>query len=162
MNKPALAKRFRVSIKSIDNWVVAGCPCRRGPRGQYIFDLKAVQAWRREMLPPRTKSSGGAVVSYAASRARKEAALAGLRELQLQQRRGELVELIVVQNDFFRFARNARDRMQNLPARLSGILAASSDQEEIFQLLTREIDQALEEVANGYQAPAKQDQDKQA
>ena len=147
MNKPALAKRFKVSVKTVDSWALKGCPCRRGPLGQYIFDLKAVEAWRRDNLPARKKASGGAL-SYSAARARKETALAGLRELQLRERTGELVEVAAVGAAAFRKARVVRDRLQNIPARCSGILAAESDQMKVFEILTREIDEALEGLVN--------------
>lgn len=145
MNKPALAKRFKVSIKSIDAWVLKGCPCRRGPLGQYIFDLKAVEAWRRDNLPARKKASGGAL-SYSAARARKETALAGLRELQLRQRMGEVVELADVQQANFAVGRRIRDGVENLPPRLSGIFSSMTDQSEIFELFSREIQQCLESL----------------
>jgi hypothetical protein len=89
------------------------------------------------------KSPVGAL-SYSEARARKETALAGLRELQLKQRTGELVEKDRILDRFFRSCRGARDRLQNIPARVCGPLAAECDQRKIFDLLTREIHDALE------------------
>jgi hypothetical protein len=45
--------------------------------------------------------------------------------------------------------RQARDAMANILARVSGILAATSDQSEAFRLLTQEIVQAVEGLAGG-------------
>ena len=42
-----------------------------------------------------------------------------------------------------------RDGVENLPAWLSGIFAAESDQGRIFELLSAEIQQCLEGLANG-------------
>jgi hypothetical protein len=78
----------------------------------------------------------------------QEAALAGLRELQLRQKTGELVLRSVANKVLFEATRQVRDRFQNIPARLSGILAAERNQAKIFELLTREIHQALEDLAS--------------
>jgi hypothetical protein len=49
----------------------------------------------------------------------------------------------------FDLIRQTRDAMANIPARVSGILAATSDQSEVFRLLTQEIVQAMEGPAGG-------------
>jgi hypothetical protein len=69
-------------------WVAKGCPHSGDRRGYYRFERKAVERWRLVTMP--TKSPVGALL-YSEARARKETALAGLRQLQLRQRRGELV-----------------------------------------------------------------------
>lgn len=86
MNKAGLAKQFQVSIKSIDAWVLKGCPCSRTKGGGYQFDPKAVAIWRSATMPIR---GGAASISLNETRTRKEVALAGLRELQLKERTGE-------------------------------------------------------------------------
>ena len=47
----------------------------------------------------------------------------------------------------FELNRQARDAMANIPASISGILAATSDQDEVFRLLTQEIVQAMAGLA---------------
>ena len=49
----------------------------------------------------------------------------------------------------FELSRQARDAKANIPARILGILAATSDQAEVFRLLTQEIVQAMEGLAGG-------------
>jgi hypothetical protein len=44
----------------------------------------------------------------------------------------------------FELNRPAREAMANIPACISGILAATTDQAEVFRLLTQEIVQAME------------------
>src|SRR5215472_4784590 len=113
MNKVQLARQFKVSIKTIDAWLLKGCPHTRTKTGQYVFDRKQVATWRAETMPTRAKPS----MSYSEARARKEAALAGLRELQLKVRQGELVEQSKVNNIWFTTTRRVRDNFLNLPAR---------------------------------------------
>ena len=74
--------------------------------------------------------------------------MAGLGELQLRQKTGELVLRSVANKVLFEATRQARDRFQNILVRLSGILAAERNQAKIFELLTKEIHQALEDLAS--------------
>ena len=148
MNKAALAKYFHISTKTVDAWVLKGCPHTRTKRGGYQFDPKAVAAWRAATMPIAKNEAGSITLNEA--RIRKEVALAGLRELQLKERSGELVLRSVVDQKWFALAHAARDRMQNIPARVSGPCASLRDQEAVFQLLTKEIDEALEDFSHGY------------
>lgn len=145
MNQQALATRLGVSAKTVASWVRKGCPGTRSKTGTYAFNLKQVTQWREQNLAPRPSST--APSSYHEARARKEAALAELRELQLRVRKGELVEKVAVEKVMFDRARRARDRMDNIPPRVSGICAAETSQDKIFALLTKEIRQALEDLS---------------
>ena len=49
----------------------------------------------------------------------------------------------------FELNRQAREAMANIPARISGILAATTDQAKVFRLLNEEIQQAMEGLAGG-------------
>jgi hypothetical protein len=123
--------------------VLKGCPHTLTKTGGYQFDLKKVQRWRARSMPIRSAIPAG-LASYSAARARKENALATLREIQVRVRQGELVEKDRIMDQFFRSCRGARDRLQNIPSRVCGPLAAECDQHKVFDLLTREIHDALE------------------
>ena len=49
----------------------------------------------------------------------------------------------------FKVGRRVRDGILNVPPRISGILAAESDQAVVFRLRTQEIVQAMEGLAGG-------------
>jgi phage terminase Nu1 subunit (DNA packaging protein) len=140
MTKAQLARKAKVSRTTIDTWISKGCPSTRDHRGRHCFEWEAVQRWRRDSLPSRAVLPQ----SYSVARARKEVALATLREIQVRVRQGELVETAWIMDKFFRACRGARDRLQNIPARTCGSLAAEGDQHKIFDVLTREIHDALE------------------
>ena len=141
MNILAVSKATCASVKAIRDWVSKGCPHQRTPTGEYRFDLAEVQRWRVDNLPGHS--------SYAAARARKEAANAELRELQLRQKKGELVTRAAVTQAVFTMVRAARDRMANIPDRIAGLLAAERNQEKIHRMLTQEIYLALEDLSRG-------------
>jgi hypothetical protein len=96
------------------------------------------------MTQPLTASK-----SFSKARARKETALAGLRELQLKKETGELVLRSAVEAAQFRVARQIRGSFLNVPDRLAGLLAAETDQYRIHAILTKEILQVLEGLAGG-------------
>ena len=143
MNLQALAIRLGVSTKTVSSWLRKGCPGTRAATGAYRFNLKQVIRWRDQNLRPPAGPS-----SYSEARARKEAALAELRELQLRQKKGELVTRESVQKATFASRRRARDQFQNLPARYSGLFAAESSQEKIFITMSKAIREILEELSN--------------
>jgi hypothetical protein len=58
-----------------------------------------------------------------------------------------LVLRAAADKETFEIIRRARDKFLNIPARLAGILAAESDQARVFEVLTRELHQALEDLS---------------
>lgn len=82
--------------------------------------------------------------TYNKARAIKEAYLARLTKLDLDQRSGLLVSAEGVKKEAFKIARQVRDGMLNLPDRISAELAAEMDQFVIHRRLTEEIRRLLE------------------
>lgn len=50
VNKGELARMFRVSIPTVDNWIADSCPIEKGGSNgvPYEFDFHAVKAWRED------------------------------------------------------------------------------------------------------------------
>lgn len=97
---------------------------------------------QRKQKPP-TDEPKGQVTLYEAQR-RRTLAQAHREELRTRELEGSLVEQAAVKKAYFEIGRRVRDGLSNLPARVSGIFAAESDQHVIHTLLTKEIQQALE------------------
>ena len=70
-----------------------------------------------------------------------------MREIRLRKISGELVPVDRVARDWFESSRRVRDGLLNLPSRLSGVFAAESDQEKIFDSFSKEIHQVLTELS---------------
>lgn len=93
-------------------------------------------------------------VMYNRSRALKEAYSAKLEQVKYQEMVGKLVSAEKVKNQAFRTGRLIRDKVLNIPDRISHELAAESDPLKITILLTRALNEALEELSNdGSQEP---------
>lgn len=82
------------------------------------------------------------------SRARKEAAIADLKEMEVQEERGQLLRRRQVEKSIFQAVRTQREAFQSMPARLAGDLSTMEDPGEIERYLTEEIRRALEEAAD--------------
>jgi hypothetical protein len=74
---------------------------------------------------------------------RRTLAQAELLELELRKATGELVTAESVRYEAFRFGRTIRQTMENIPARISGILAHQSDPKKVAEILTKEIRSGL-------------------
>lgn len=72
---------------------------------------------------------------------------AWLKELEYQIKKGEYVDAEKVKQDAFNIARRVRDSLLNIPDRISADLASDTDTHSVSEKLTREIIQALEELA---------------
>lgn len=70
-----------------------------------------------------------------------------IRTIKLQRIAGELVPVDRVQADWFEATRQVRDGLLNLPSRLSGVFAAESSQEKIFEAFTKEVHAVLTNLA---------------
>jgi Phage DNA packaging protein, Nu1 subunit of terminase len=96
VNRAELARLFDVSLTTVDSWRRRGLPVEeRGGRGRALkFSLPAAIAWRLEQ--EAGEESSEAVISFEEARTAKMIAEAELARIELQKRRGEIVELDVV------------------------------------------------------------------
>jgi len=89
---------------------------------------------------------------FAKAQAQKEHYRAELARLQFEQLSGKLVDVEHVKEDFFRIARQVRDGILNVPARIAGIVAAETDQQKVHILIEAELRQALESLTQDLSA----------
>ncbi|MBF0416651.1 MAG: hypothetical protein HQL86_00170 [Magnetococcales bacterium] len=69
-----------------------------------------------------------------------------LTELELARKREELVEVEAVHKEVFAMARRVRDRILNVPSRISAAVAAETDARVIDRMITQELRTALIEL----------------
>lgn len=86
---------------------------------------------------------------WAAWRARGEKAKAELSELDLKERLGELVELESVIDAISDCNIKARTALMQIPDRVAGQLAATSDPQLVYALLLFELENVVKEIAVG-------------
>lgn len=137
-----LARLLNISLRRVQQLVQAGLIPPAGPNGHRLID--AVPAYLRLVQRP-TESK-----NLTQARQKLLEVQTAIRQVELRQKSGELVSRAAVEQEWFQVARNTRDNLQNIPPRVAGLLAAERNQDKIFQLLTREINQCLEGLSNGY------------
>ena len=99
---------------------------------------------KRSEAPHRLPlGSNEPIPSTADSISRKEAAVARIKELEAQEKEGELINKQVVIKTVFQVGRQARDIFLAIPRRVSGTLAMETDQRLIQQMLEEEIERGL-------------------
>lgn len=69
-------------------------------------------------------------------------------KMKFEKQRGLLIEVEKVETQFFKLARITRDAMLNIPNRVSGEVAAEKDLHEVHKILTRAINEALEQLTS--------------
>jgi hypothetical protein len=103
-------------------------------------------ASKREPTQPPTTAGSGSVPSYSQSRAIREAYLARLAKLDYldyEERSGKLVDAEEVARATTIMAMGTRDGLLAILSRIAPILAAETDEREVYQLLDEEIRRTL-------------------
>lgn len=86
--------------------------------------------------------------SYAKSRAVRENYQANIAKLTYEEKAGKLVKVDDVSREAFEIARTVRNSVLNIPNRLSALLANESDPNRVFEILTKELNHALEDLSD--------------
>lgn len=149
VNKSALAAFTGYSFETISHWVKRGCPVyRQGRKGlETLFYMPDVWRWRAEderrqiELDTKPKDYDGAVQ-------RKVIAEAELKEMELAERRQELVSLDQVTKDMEKVFMSLRSRLLSIPIKAAPLLVACRNESELQQVLTKQVDEALHELSN--------------
>ena len=97
---------------------------------------------------PDDSSSDSNVVTFADAKAKKAAVEAELQELNLLKKKGEVCDVASVEMEVADLAAYIRKTLEVLPDRLSESLAANSDPLSVHKVLTKEIQQILNDFAD--------------
>jgi hypothetical protein len=100
---------------------------------------------KTDLLNTLLNTAGSNAITYAEQRALLTKYKAGLAKIQLAEKESQLVNSEEMYTSSFEAARKLRDTLQSMPDRLSGPLAAESDQRKISNRLSTEITRTLKE-----------------
>ena len=109
---------------------------RRGESDESIIENRHEQAPRDETLID--------------AQLRKESALANLRELEFQQKQGEVIPLTMASAAWAQLCQTVRQKLSALPNALCDQLAAMTDPTEIRLFLIRETDRCAAQLADDF------------
>lgn len=81
------------------------------------------------------------------TRIKNEVERGKLLEVEAKVKTGQYLDAQTVEKEAFQTARTVRDSLQNIPDRVSSLLASLSNSNEIYDILTQEIRTALETLS---------------
>ena len=141
VSRSAFAAAIGVSPQMVSRYIAAGLP--RLPDGR--LDPAAAHAWLEEnRVSPDTTTGQG----YALSKAKLEAAKAGLAELELAAKSAKTLDAAEVRQLLSTMVIQVRDGVMALPGLLCDRLATMSDPIAISLLLEAEIRRILQRFAD--------------
>lgn len=86
------------------------------------------------------------------TRIKNEVERGKLLEVEAKVKTGQYVDAQSVEKTAFQTARTVRDSLQNIPDRVSSLLASLSDANQIYDILSQEIRSALEGLSDKLEA----------
>lgn len=134
---------FGVNVRTIGRWHDLGMP--RNNDGTY--NLQFCIQWKidqiqEDIIPERSETEES---QYWLTEYRKERAK--LARLEREQLESELIPAEDVKRDAARAARVVKDKISSWPGRVAALVAVESDVFKVDQILRKECNQLLDEVA---------------
>lgn len=123
-----IAERFGVDVRTITNYVQEGMP-QRTKSGKHVYSWPDCRDWWEQRIRDETREkrqAGGSAdrkTMMAEVRLRALRAEAETAELDLAERRGELVTVAFMTAEFKRMAESIRSALLSVPASWDGRLA---------------------------------------
>jgi len=137
------AKHMGVQVRAVRDWhhhpEFPGIPNKHYP-------LRAIERWHAEHIAPNNSQAKWGRPATSASRERKEAAVADLKELQLQKERGELVRLDDVLRMFEAIQNAALAQWEPAVAQCEQRFPSSADpsfKQQILEIVSAACQQAI-------------------
>lgn len=157
-----LVNLLGVHRNTVHEWVAQGCPtavkAKRGDRGGHKFLLSDVIEWHKSRAVIQATGSNELMSADEAKR-RKLMAEAGLQEIELAKKKGDVIELAEVERKLSSSFAIVRSNMLKVPDRTAIRLIGETDESRIKQIIREEVSQALEALANWNSYEDEEDQD---
>lgn len=140
-----IAEFLGVSYETVQNDIAKGAPIsERGGKGKQ--HQIAAGEYVRWMVRRAAEREDGDLLNYDAARTRKMNADAQVAELDLAERRGEVVEVGAVVSVVTDMLAEIKAKLLSIPSRLAHRLAAVGTREAAMEILEKEITGTLNEL----------------
>lgn len=152
----AYAKHRGISLVSVSKAIQSGkISAEQNGKGYLIDPVVADREWSGAVTREHGKASlqpspvSGQEMTYAKSRAIKEAYAARLKKLEYEQAMGSMVDSDEVRRQAYAAGKLTQTKIMSIPIRIAPQLAGMDDVQEIRRLLEDELRYALEELTRG-------------
>ena len=146
------AAALGVDVTTLDSWTVRGCPASHPGKGRPAsFNLQKVIAWRIEHEVEKALTRGNAGDDGRdAWQTRKIAAQARLAEIEVETRKGGLVDVNEITDAFVTLVIGGREHVRNVaPGRIARRVVGETDEGAIAAAAKDEIETALTQWSLG-------------
>jgi terminase small subunit / prophage DNA-packing protein len=140
-----MAGIFGCSVTTVDRYLRAGMPGEKLGKEHQINTAAAI----RWLIERSSGASSDGESSQADARRRLTAAAAELKELQLAEKRGQMVAIEDVTPILAEELANVRSRLMAMPGRLAQSLVGMPDPAAIERTIMEEVTGALSEITAG-------------
>lgn len=149
---PELCELLDVHRQTVQQWLNNGCPvvkrAKRGDKVGHLFNLKAVMEWREARAVTDAIGADHSLVSMDEARRRKAIADAALAELELAKAKGIVAPLDQFERALMHTFAEIKVNIRNIPHRVVTQLIGETDEIRFKEVMTAEVDQALEALSN--------------
>ena len=145
------AAALGIDVTTLDSWTVKGCPASHPGKGRPAsFNLQKVIAWRIEHEVEKALTRGNpSDADREAWQTRKIAAQARLAEIEVETRKGGLVDANEITDAFVALVIGGREHVRNVaPGRIARRVVGETDEGAIVTAAKEEIELALHEWAD--------------
>ena len=145
------AAALGIDPTTLDSWTLKGCPASHPGKGRPAsFDLQKVIAWRIEHEVEKALTRGNAGDDDRdAWQTRKIAAQARLAEIEVETRKGRLVDTDEISHAMSVLVVGGREHVRNVaPGRIARRVVGETDEGAIVTAAKEEIELALHEWAD--------------
>lgn len=136
---------FGIHKNTIANWIKEGCPVyqkSRGRGGRHQFNIQEVVAWREQRAVIAATGNTTQIDMEEAKR-RKVAAEAGIVELELARKKGQVADLEEVERKLSNKFAQLSSRLRKVPERVVMQVLGETDEVKVKKMILREIDECL-------------------
>lgn len=164
LTKSQLAERFGVDVRSITNWAAEGMP-QRSRSGKPAFAWAECRDWRENKVREdarATRHAGGSEdVKVKMAELRLRAALAETEsaELDLAERRGQLVTIDYMTGEFERITSALRASLLSLPAAWADRLGSCATTVDRMLMLEDCVNELMSTLSGGVEDDGEPDED---
>jgi phage terminase Nu1 subunit (DNA packaging protein) len=159
VGRTELAEIFGVSLTTVDHWTRAGAPHDSSGSGPK-FNTAEVVDWRVAQAVEKATEAAPADQTLDEARRRKTQAEAELAEIELAEKRGQVVQIGEAAKLVAEEYTAVRSRLLAIPNKLAPQIAVESDRAACHALLSGVINEALNELVGavgGGDAPGADD-----
>jgi phage terminase Nu1 subunit (DNA packaging protein) len=161
VSQPTLARVFGVSERTVQRWGALGSGAFPGGLDDTrvgagaTYDLPAAVAWRLALEAERLAGENGDAIALDAARARRELAVAALREHELEVRRRELVPREAARELWNEGVTTLVAEIRRLPARFADVVNPDDPAagEDALERVAEELMRSLHEAFADWQQP---------